>query len=134
MQKKGFQYKLKDLETEVTAVIKIKDIKELYRLKDQISIKWWETGLVLLLFGSGFGFMLTISKLIPVSHPFVYWFSLFWIAAILLTLIGCIEFLIGKFRALRRLYEIHTRIMESLQKDLEDLKKRVSESGTPPEE
>ena len=128
MFKKSFPYDPKRLETEVSAVVKIKDIEELYRLKEQVSVKWWETGLILLLFASGFGFILTVSKLIPVSQPVLYWFSLFWVVAIILTLIGCIEFLIAKFRALRRLYEIHTGILSAMQKELNDMKKRVPQA------
>jgi uncharacterized membrane protein YcjF (UPF0283 family) len=125
MIQKPYPYDPKNLEAEVSAVIKIKDIEELYELKERVSIKWWETVLILLLFASGFGFILTVSKLIPISQPFVYWFSLFWIVAIILTLIACIEFLIAKFRALRRLYEIHTHILEGMQKEIGEIKKHI---------
>jgi len=129
MKKDSFPIDPKQLEAEVSAVVKIKDIEELYRLKEQVSVKWWETGLIVLLFIAGFGFILTVSKLIPMGEPVIYWFILFWVAAIILTLIGCVEFLIAKFRALRRLYEIHTRFLTMLQKDLEDVKKKI----TPPD-
>jgi len=125
MLQKSYPYDPKNLEAEVSAVIKIKDIEELYELKERVSIKWWETVLILLLFASGFGFILTVSKLIPISQPFVYWFSLFWGVAIILTLIACIEFLIGKFRALRRLYEIHTHLLEGMQKEIVEIKKHI---------
>ena len=123
MIEKDFPSQPKELEAEIDAIIKIKDIKELYRLKEYLAVKWWESGLIILLFASGLGFFLTVIRLIPVQEPFLYWFSLFWFAAILLTLIGCIEFLIGKIRVLRRLYEIQTRLLTSMQKDLEYLKK-----------
>ena len=128
MLPKSYPYDPKNLEAEVSAVVKIKDIEELYRLRDKVSVKWWETGLIVLLFVSGFGFILTVSKLIPMSQPVVYWFIFFWVGAIILTMIGCIEFLIGKFRALRRLYEIHTRILQAMQKELSEIKKRLPPS------
>jgi hypothetical protein len=128
MLEKDFPRQPKELETEIDAIIKIKDIKELYRLKEYLAVKWWESGLIILLFASGLGFFLTVIRLIPVQEPFLYWFSLFWFAAILLTLIGCIEFLIGKIRVLRRLYEIQTRILTAMQKDIANLKKRFPES------
>jgi len=124
MLEKGYPRNPKDLEAEVGAVVRIKDIEELYKLKDEVAVKWWETGLIILLFASGFGFLLTATQLIPVKEPLLYWFSLFWVAAILLTMIGCIEFLIGKIRALRRLYEIQTRLLMTIQKDLDEIKKR----------
>ena len=124
MLEKDFPSQPKELEAEIDAIIKIKDIEELYRLKEYLAVKWWESGLIILLFASGLGFFLTVIRLIPVREPFLYWFSLFWFAAILLTLIGCIEFLIGKIRVLRQLYEIQTRLLTSMQKDLEGLKKR----------
>ena len=117
----------KQLEAEVSALTRIKDIEELYQLKDQVSVKWWETGLIVLLFASGFGFILTVSKLITISEPVIYWFSLFWVVAIILTLIGCIEFLIAKFRALRRLYDFQNQILVRMQKDLTELRKRLPE-------
>ncbi len=126
MLKKPFPRDAKSLEAEVSAVIKVKDIKELYRLKEQVAVKWWETGLIFLLFVSGFGFILTVSKLIPVSEPYLYWFILFWIVAVVLTLIACIEFLISKFRALRRLYEIHTRVLQAMEAEIAELKKRLT--------
>ena len=125
MLKKPFPRDAQRLEAEVSAVIKVKDIKELYRLKQQVAVKWWETGLIFLLFVSGFGFILTVSKLIPVSQPYLYWFILFWIVAVVLTLIACIEFLINKFRALRRLYEIHTRLLQAMETEIAELKKRL---------
>jgi hypothetical protein len=128
MLEKDFPRQPKELEAEIDAIIKIKDIKELYRLKEYLAVKWWESGLIILLFASGLGFFLTVIRLIPVQEPFLYWFSLFWFAAILLTLIGCIEFLIGKIRVLRRLYEIQTRILTAMQKDIANLKKRFPES------
>ncbi|MBN1899985.1 hypothetical protein JW926_01515 [Candidatus Sumerlaeota bacterium] len=133
MLQKPYPYDPKKLEAEVTAVVKIKDIEELYALKEQVSVKWWETGLILILFASGFGFILTVSKLISISHPLVYWFSLFWVIAIILTLIGCIEFLIAKFRALRRLYEVHTRILAGIQNELNEIRKRLPPLPSPEE-
>ena len=130
MVRESYPYDPKNLAAEVSAVTKIKDIEEMYELKEKVSIKWWETVLILLLFASGFGFILTVSKLIPISQPFVYWFSLFWIVAIILTLIACIEFLIAKFRALRRLYELHTRILEGMQKEIVEIKKHLAPDQT----
>lgn len=132
MLKKPYPYDPERLETEVSAVIKIKDIEELYRLKDAVSVKWWETGLILLLFCSGFGFILTVSRIIPAENPFIYWFSLFWFAAIVISIIFSLEFLIHKFRALRRLNEIQTRILASMQKELKQLRDRAFSAEKPP--
>ncbi len=126
MIQKPYPKDIKDLETELDAVVKMRDIEELYDLKDRVSIKWWETGMVLLLFGSGFGFILTASRLIPLVEPFLYWFSLFWVGAIVLTLIACIEFLIAKFRALRRLYETQTRIITRHENELAAMRKDIA--------
>lgn len=115
------------LGAEVSAVVKIKDIEKMYELKERVAVKWWESGMVALLFAAGFGFILTASRLIPPIEPFYYWFSLFWVGAIVLSLIFCIEFLIAKFRALRRLYEIQTRILTDMQTELEKINKRLQQ-------
>lgn len=106
---------------EVDATNRIKDIREIYNLKDTISVKWWETLLVLILFVSGLGFIVSISRLdylFPPEKSIILKFILFWFMLLVLSLIVTIEFLLNKFRALRKLYEIQTRIIISLQDEM----------------
>ena len=109
------------LAKEVTATIKIKDIREIYRLKDRLSVKWWEPAVIFLLFVSGFGFILTVTRIVHTKDPEQF-FIFFWFVLLLLTLIASTELLISKIKALRRLSEIQMRLIADLQKEVEQLK------------
>lgn len=106
---------------EVTATIKIKDIKEIYRLKDRLSVKWWEPAVILLLFISGFGFILTVTRIVHTKDPEQF-FVFFWFVLLLLTLIASTELLISKIKTLRRLSEIQMRLITDLQKEVQQIK------------
>jgi Ca2+/Na+ antiporter len=107
---------------EVTATVKIKDIKEIYRLKDRLSVKWWEPAVIFLLFISGFGFIFTVTRIVHTKDPEQF-FVFFWFVLLLLTLIAATELLISKIKALRRLSEIQMRLITDLQKEVEHLKR-----------
>lgn len=109
------------LAKEVTATIKIKDIKEIYRLKDRLSVKWWEPAVIFLLFVSGFGFILTVTRIVHTKDPEQF-FIFFWFVLLLLTLIASTELLISKIKALRRLSEIQMRLIADLQKEVQQIK------------
>lgn len=109
----------KTLLREVDAAIKIKDISKIHRYRDQVELKWWESGIVLLLFISGLGFMITIYKLIPHTTTALFWFVFFWFALFTMALIATIEFILLKIHALRQLYEIHNRLLERMERELD---------------
>jgi len=115
---------------EVTATIKIKDIKEIYRLKDRLSVKWWEPAVIFLLFVSGFGFILTVTRIVHTKDPEQF-FTFFWFVLLLLTLIASTELLISKIKALRRLSEIQMRLITDLQKEVEQLKQARGKDQPP---
>ncbi len=110
---------------EVSAAIRLRDIEEWQRLRDSVAIQWWESALVTLLFISGVGIIVTISQLIPRQTPLLYYFILAWCVLWILTLISCIEFLINKFRSLRRMHEITERTLHQMHSDIEELRKAV---------
>jgi len=117
---------------EVTATIKIKDIKEIYRLKDRLSVKWWEPAVIFLLFVSGFGFILTVTQIVHTKDPEQF-FIFFWFVLLLLTLIASTELLISKIKALRRLSEIQMRLITDLQKEVQQIK-QAQGKDQPPED
>jgi len=105
---------------EVNAAIKIRDIETLQRCRESLEFKWWESAIVVMLFISGLGFIITIFKLIPSQNPALFWFVFFWFILFVLTLIGAVEFLLSKIGALRRLYEINTRTLERIEKEYQE--------------
>jgi len=114
---------------EVDATIRIKDIQEWHRLRESVAIKWWESALIALLFISGIGILVTIAKLIPANPPHLYYFILAWCLLWVLTLISCIEFLILKFRALRRMHEITDRVIRRLEQDIDHVRRTLDAAG-----
>ena len=115
---------------EVTATIKIKDIKEIYRLKDRLSVKWWEPAVIFLLFIYGFGFILTVTRIVHTKDPEQF-FIFFWFVLLLLTLIASTELLISKLKTLRRLSEIQMRLITDLQKEVQQIKQAQGKDQPP---
>jgi len=107
---------------EMDARIKVRDIREWERLKRQVEVKWWESGLLALLFVSGSAMMVTIAKLAPEDHVMLRNFVIVWCGLFILTLLGCIEFLIFKFRALRKMHESTTRMLEGQEEALKGIR------------
>lgn len=105
---------------EVSATTKIHDIKEYYKLKERVEVKWWESAIVFVLFIAGLGFVFTMIYLVPVENREIFFrFLAFWSGLLILALIATIEFLIAKIRALRRLHDIQTRLIEGIQNEIE---------------
>ncbi|MGI8908676.1 MAG: hypothetical protein ACR2IE_19565 [Candidatus Sumerlaeaceae bacterium] len=103
---------------EVDAAIRVKDIQKIHRYRERIERQWWESGIVIMLFISGLGFIITIYKLIPISDPRVFWFVFLWFSLFVLTLIATLEIVLSKISALRALYEINSKLIEELERRL----------------
>ena len=118
---------------EVSARIKIKDIKRLYALRDKVAVKWYESGLVGLLFVAALSFLAVVIHLLPSETPrdiLIRNFVIGSSVALVLIVAAVLEFLLGKFRAIRRLYEIQAQLLESLDKDLDELRRRLASLET----
>lgn len=128
-EQRAYPRDAKHLLREVDATIRIKDIREWHRLRDVVAIKWWESSLLALLFISGIGIIVTVAKLIPNDPRILYYFILGWSVLWILTLISCIEFLILKFRALRRMHEITDRVIRRLESDADRVRAALEAAG-----
>jgi uncharacterized protein YqhQ len=115
---------------EMGAITKIQDIKEYYALNERLRAKWWESAILFVLFVGGLGFVFTVFYLVPARNAEIFFrFLTFWATLLILALIATIEFLISKIRALRRLYEIHTRLIEELQNEVEKRTRKAPENA-----
>lgn len=112
-----------ELVKELDALIRLYDVTELHRLREKLEPKWWESGLRILLFVAGLGFVVTVYKLIPSDSPLLFGFVFGWFLLFVLTLLGSIEYLLLKIRALSRLYEWQTRVVDHLIKQSVDAAK-----------
>lgn len=116
---------------EVDAAIKIRDIETVQRWRERIELQWWESGIVVMLFISGLGFMITIFKLIPRQNAPLFWFVFFWFALFIITLICAVEFMLAKINALRHLQEYEGRAMEAMRQQVRQA--LAGQSGRPAE-
>jgi hypothetical protein len=114
---------------EVSAKIKIKDIKRLYDLRDKVAVKWYESGLVALLFVSALTFLVIILKIIPHPEPLVHYFVAGSAVALILIVTAILEFLLRKFHAMRQLYQQQTRLIEDLDKEIKKLREDLAVLG-----
>lgn len=112
----------KKLLVEMDARMKVRDIRHWDRLKRQVEIKWWESGLIALLVVSGIGMMVTIWKLTTDHNDMLRAFIATWCGLFLLTLVGCVEFLIAKFRALRAMHDRTVQMLEEQQATLKAIR------------
>ncbi|MCX7625417.1 MAG: hypothetical protein N2Z21_04320 [Candidatus Sumerlaeaceae bacterium] len=117
-----------ELVREIDALIRLYDVTELHRLREKLAPKWWESGLRVLLFVAGLGFLITIYKLIPSDSALLFGFVFGWFLLFVLALLASIEYLLLKIHALSRLYEWQTRIIDHL------IKQSVGAAKEKPEE
>jgi len=102
------------LAQEVDALIRLYDVTEFEKLREATEPKWWEHGIVVLLFVSALGMLASGYKLIPNNVAAIHWFVMFWVVLFVATLVAVIEFVLRKLRALRRLYELQSRLLRHL--------------------
>jgi uncharacterized membrane protein YcjF (UPF0283 family) len=121
----------KMLLTEMSARIKIKDIQQLYKLRDRVAVKWYESGLVAILFVAALSFLVIIIQLIPKSQAIVRDFVVGSSVALIIIITAILEFLLRKFNAMRRLYEIQSKILEDHERELIKLRRAIEEAGGP---
>lgn len=107
---------------EMDARMKVRDIREWENLKRRVELKWWESGLLALLFISAVGALVTVAKLVTVENRLLYGFIIAWCGLFILTLVACVEFLITKFRALRRMHELTSRQLDDIQESVKAIR------------
>lgn len=105
---------------ELNARIRIKDIKSFYRLRDEVSVKWYESLLILLLFVSTLGFLAFVVLLLmndsAKAVALLQRAILVWSIPLVLTFVLTIEVVLGKLNSLRKLNEVFTHLIEEIQK------------------
>jgi len=119
---------------EMDARMRVRDIREIDRLRGQAVPQWWEPVLLAVLFLSGVGMIITIAKLAPRDTPLLYEFILFWCGLFVLASVGTIEFLYLKFQALRRLHENTLRILEEHDHSLQAIRNHLEAHPAVPDE
>jgi len=108
---------------EINARIRIKDIKSLYRLRDQVSVKWYESALILLLFVSTLGFLSFVLLLLlhdsGTAAVLLQRAVLIWSIPLVLTFVLTLEVILAKLNSLRQLNELATHLLDEIQRQLD---------------
>jgi len=84
----------KMLLTEMSARIKIKDIEHLYTLRERVAVKWYESGLVSLLFVAALAFLVIVIQLLPNPNVVVWYFLVGSSVGLILIVTAILEFLL----------------------------------------
>lgn len=103
---------IRDLETS----IRLRDIREWANIKDALSMGFWELFVLAGLFSFGIGVLTTLIYAIPPENEALYYFMLLWCVGFIVMVVLAIEFLIRKYRVMRRALELTFRRLEKLEK------------------
>ena len=122
---------------ELDASIKIKDIQALERLRERVEIKWWESGLILILFVSALGFLSSVVLLLrrasPISGALMQRWVLVWFIPLVFAIILTLEVVLAKLNALRRLNQATAHVLEALRQEVVQLSSAERRGVSPPE-
>jgi hypothetical protein len=108
---------------EVAATTKIKDIKRYHKLRDRVEFKWWESGVLILLFASAIGTAFNFMWFIPAKRHAGFYLSAFCVVLFVISIVISIEFLVAKLRAARQMIELLSALNDSMDKRLSALEK-----------
>lgn len=107
-----------ELLREIDVRMRLADIRRSYETKSRLAPKWWEAGVVLLLFASALGLLASLVQYVQLQgHPLNVW-MLFWFSLMILTIVLTFEFLLVKIYALRRANDLLLRMFEDLHERL----------------
>ncbi|MCD6385364.1 hypothetical protein J7M23_06260 [Candidatus Sumerlaeota bacterium] len=132
MLRRPYPRRPESLSRELSATLKLKDIQEYYRLKERLQIKWWEMLVMTLLFVAGLGFILTVLYLLPPKNLELFFrFLVFWSVLLVIAVIGALEILMVKVRALYRLLNYQALLIKELENRLKkDSEEKVDPSSS----
>lgn len=116
------------LAREVDTTIRIRDIREWAELKDALAVRFVELAIIAGLFCFSLALVLTLVFVLPQENEPLYYFVLLWAAGYILTTVAAIEFLIRKFRAMRRIIELSCRRLDRIEREMESTRRAAKPS------
>ncbi len=136
MEMESLPGRREELLRELDARMRLRDVRLSQRLKESLAPRWWETGVILLLFASALGLLASLFqhyqwRAAPPDRWLLFWFALMILSAVL-----SFEFLLVKVYHLRRSNDLLLRMMEEArrrQDRLEERLKKLSAEPRPPE-
>jgi len=126
-----------ELLREVNVRMRLADIRRTTETKSRLAPRWWEAGVIVLLFASALGLLASLAQYVEVrEEPLDLW-MLFWFGLMIMTIVLTFEFLLVKIYALRRANDLLLRMYTDLHERLGELEGDIgpieSQGETPPE-
>lgn len=118
------------LARDIDLTIELRQIREWGALKEGLAPRFGELFLLAGHFCFSLGLILTLIFALPQENEVVYNIWLLWSVGYILMTIVILEFLLRKFRIVRRVIELNLRRIERLEK----LEKRLAAAPAPPPE
>lgn len=110
---------------EIDATIGVRNIREWANLKDALAVRFGEMCLLAALFVFALGLILTLIFALPQEDEGIYNIWLLWTCGYITITVFAIEFLLRKFRTIRRIIELNLRRAEKMEKQIARLQKAL---------
>ena len=113
----------KEIVRELDATMKARDLREWAKLRGAVAPTVGEMSYLAALFAFVLGLILTLIFVLPQENEGVYLLWVLWGGGTAITAFLTLEFLVRKFRIVRRMVELQARRVERLEKEVQRLKK-----------
>lgn len=111
-----------------TVAGRLKDIRDMARLKERLAPKWWEASILVIQFIAALGLLASVLLYPPLSSTMLGRFLIFWLALTVLSLILGFELVILRMHHLRQAFQVSTSMVEDLAKRVNELEAKGGES------
>lgn len=114
--------------------MKLREIREWEALREGLEVRFTEFSVLAGVFCFSLALILTLIFALPQENEAAYYTVLLWSVGYILATVVTLEFLIRKFRILRRITELNNRRIERLEKQLAAMEKAGREAAAAPAE
>ena len=119
---------------EIDTAVKLREIREWEALREGLEVRFTEFSVLAGVFCFSLALILTLIFALPQENEAAYYTVLLWSVGYILATVVTLEFLIRKFRILRRITELNNRRIERLEKQLAAMEKAEREATAEPAE
>jgi uncharacterized membrane protein YbhN (UPF0104 family) len=119
---------------EIDTAVKLREIREWEALREGLEVRFTEFSVLAGVFCFSLALILTLIFALPQENEAAYYTVLLWSVGYILATVVTLEFLIRKFRILRRITELNNRRIERLEKQLAAMEKAGREAAAAPAE
>lgn len=106
-----------ELAREVDATLRAREEKEWARLRAELAGRWYEFFLLAGVFAFSIGVVATIILAIPSDNVALYRFMVFWLLGFVLMIVLTVEFLIRRYRTVRRVAMLLLARLKKMEKE-----------------